>query len=170
MRLLKETDVYEDSIAEYNDQLRYFKQRAPKRNNLDKQKGRAGLPFLAYLQSYLKVRDFWFSWSLAGVREAAARLGVSLEEIARTNTHLESFNGRIKGKYFAHHMRGGRLPRLDYWVLIYITEVLPAFFAEWAGKRALSNYYSHMPLRPPQPLSPNSSHAAHPVPKLCPSP
>ncbi|KAJ7449970.1 hypothetical protein B0H11DRAFT_1743364, partial [Mycena galericulata] len=144
MRILKEIDVYEDAVAEYNTELRYFKKLAGKRNDLDKQKGKAALAFLAYLQSYLKVRDFWLSWSVAGAREAAARLGVPVSKIARTTNHLESFNGRIKGKYFAHHMRAGRLPRLDYWVLIYITEALPNFFAEWAEKRALASYYSHM--------------------------
>ncbi|KAF7332853.1 hypothetical protein MVEN_02390300 [Mycena venus] len=144
MRLLKEIDVYEDAIAEYNTELRYFKALAAKRTDIDKWKSKAGLAFLAYLQSYLKVREFWLSWSVAGVHEAASRLGVPISEIARTNNHLESFNGRIKGKFFAHHMRGGRLPRLDYWVLIYITEALPNFFAEWAEKRALATYYSRM--------------------------
>ncbi|KAJ7438106.1 hypothetical protein B0H11DRAFT_1612261, partial [Mycena galericulata] len=128
MRLLKEIDVYEDAVAEYNTELRYFKKLAAKRNNLDKQKGKAGLAFLAYLQSYLKMREFWMSWSVAGAQAAAARLGVPVSEIARTTNHLESFNGRIKNKFFAHHMCAGRLPRLDYWVLIFITEALPNFF------------------------------------------
>ncbi|KAJ6557769.1 hypothetical protein B0H19DRAFT_945764 [Mycena capillaripes] len=144
MHLLKEIGVYEDAIGAYNVELRYFKKLASSPDELNKQKGKAGLAFLAYLQSYLKVRDFWLSWLIAGVQEAAAHLGVPISEIARTNNHLKSFNGRIKGKFFAHHMRGSRLPHLDYWVLIFITEVLPVFFAEWAEKRALVAYYSNM--------------------------
>ncbi|KAJ7748874.1 hypothetical protein B0H16DRAFT_1319578, partial [Mycena metata] len=144
MRLLKEIDVYEDAVDTYNTEMRYFKQLATKREKIEKLKGKAGLSFLAYLQSYLKVRDFWLSWSLAGVKLAAVRLGVDVSKVARTTNHLESFNGRLKKKYFAHHMRGGRLPRLDYWVLIYITEALPNFFAEWTQRRALASYYVNM--------------------------
>ncbi|KAK6974774.1 hypothetical protein R3P38DRAFT_3239002 [Favolaschia claudopus] len=109
--------IYEDAVEQYNTEVRYFKSLKARRNALDSSKGAAGLSFLSYLHSYLKVRDFWLAWSVAGAKEAAARLGVPLSDIARTNNHLESFNGRIKGKFFAPHMRGGRLPRLDYWVL-----------------------------------------------------
>ncbi|KAK7022507.1 hypothetical protein R3P38DRAFT_3317690 [Favolaschia claudopus] len=140
MRLLKDIDIYEDAVAHYNAEIRYFKALAAKRTALQKQQGNAGISFLSYFQSYLKLRDFWLAWSVAGVQQAAARLGVPLTAIARTNNHLESFNGRIKGKFFAHHMRGGRLPRLDYWILVYITE--------WAERRALANYYTdlrHLP-------------------------
>jgi hypothetical protein len=144
MRLLKEIEVYEEAVEEYNAEIRYFKQLAAKRNDVDRKKGKAGLAFLAYLKSYLKLRDFWLSWSPAGAREAANRLGIPFEKIARTTNHLESFNGRLKSKFFAHHMRAGCLPRLDYWILIFITEALPTFFAEWAEKRALASYYSHM--------------------------
>ncbi|KAJ7750590.1 hypothetical protein B0H16DRAFT_1724520 [Mycena metata] len=140
---------------EYNAELRYFKRLAAKSNDIDKNKGKAGLAFLAYLQSYLKLRDFWLSWSPAGAREAANRLGIPVEKVARTTNALDSFNGHLKGKYLAHHMHGGRLPRLDYWVLIYITDVIPTFFAEWAAKRALASYYSHMRHAPPSTSSPS---------------
>ncbi|KAK7014180.1 hypothetical protein R3P38DRAFT_3322138 [Favolaschia claudopus] len=142
MRLLKDIDIYEDAVAHYNAEICYFKALTAKRTALQKQQGNAGLSFLSYFQSYLKLRDFWLAW------QPHASLGVPLTAIARTNNHLESFNGRIKGKFFAHHMCGGRLPRLDYWILVYITEVLPNFFAEWAERRALANYYTdlrHLP-------------------------
>ncbi|KAJ7463288.1 hypothetical protein FB451DRAFT_1043328, partial [Mycena latifolia] len=157
MRLLKEIEVFEDAVAAYNVEIRYFKNLLGRnRTDLEKQQGRAGLAFLGYLQSYLKLRDFWLSWSLAGARAAAVRMGVPITKVARTTNHLESFNGRLKGKYFAHHMRSGRLPRLDSWVLVLLTEALPDFFAEWAEKRALTSYYSQMRNAVPQSLPPHA--------------
>ncbi|KAJ7149105.1 hypothetical protein C8R46DRAFT_916478, partial [Mycena filopes] len=126
MRLLKEIKEYDEAIAEYNAQVLYFKTLGKARGGNDQSK--AGLAFLTYLQVYLKVRDFWKSWSLAGVEEAAAQMGVLISQISRTTNPLESFNGRLKGVYFAPYMHSGRLPRIDYWILMIVTKVLPEFF------------------------------------------
>ncbi|KAJ7780378.1 hypothetical protein B0H14DRAFT_3507608 [Mycena olivaceomarginata] len=114
------------------------------RDDLSKKQASSALAFLGYLQSYLKTRDFWRSWSLAGQEEAARLLGVPISRVPRTTNHLESFNGRIKDRYFSPYIHSGRLPRVDYWVLLLITEVLPKFFDEWAEKRDLKDYYSDM--------------------------
>ncbi|KAJ7153245.1 hypothetical protein C8R46DRAFT_830330, partial [Mycena filopes] len=126
MRLLKEITDYDVAVAEYNAQVLHFKTLAKARGGKEQSKG--GLAFLTYLQAYLKSREFWKSWSLAGVEEAAARMGVPVSEISRTTSPLESFNGRLKGAYFAPYMHSGRLPRIDYWILKMITTVLPEFF------------------------------------------
>ena len=45
-----------------------------------------------------------------GLIRAAELLGIDPE---LTNSFLESYNGRIKGKYFEPYQHGGRLPHLD---------------------------------------------------------
>ncbi|KAJ7763028.1 hypothetical protein B0H16DRAFT_1661803 [Mycena metata] len=80
MKLLKEINNYDDAITAYNAQVLHFKTLAKSRAGKDQSKG--ALAFLTYLQAYLKVRDFWKSWSLAGVDEAAARMGVPVSQIA----------------------------------------------------------------------------------------
>ncbi|KAJ6471152.1 hypothetical protein C8R47DRAFT_1297986, partial [Mycena vitilis] len=144
MRLLKEINVFEEAIAAYNEEVAHFTQLGRQRNPLAKSQSKSALAFLAYLQSYLKHRDFWRSWSLAGAEEAARRLGVPVSQIPRTTNHLESFNGRIKGTYFAPHIHSGKLPRIDLWILLLITAVLPTFFDDWAEKRETKVYFSQM--------------------------
>ncbi|KAJ7171536.1 hypothetical protein C8R46DRAFT_846840, partial [Mycena filopes] len=145
MRLLKEITIYEDAIAEYNAEIAHFEQLAKRRDAASKTQSKAALAFLGYLKTYLKTRAFWFSPQDHNSREEAARrLGVPVSEVPRTTNHLESFNGRIKSSYFSPFIHSGRLPRIDYWVLILITLVLPTFFDAWAEKRDLSDYYSHM--------------------------
>ncbi|KAJ6479681.1 hypothetical protein C8R45DRAFT_872726, partial [Mycena sanguinolenta] len=142
MRLLKEITDYNEAITEYNTQVSHFKMLAMARGGKEQSKG--ALAFLTYLQRYLKVRDFWKSWSLAGVEEAAARMSIPVSDIARTTNPLESFNGHLKGPYFAPYMHSGRLPRIDYWILMVITKVLPEFFEKWAEKREQKRYYNNM--------------------------
>ena len=50
-------------------------------------------------------------------------LGVSEQFLPRTTNHLESFNHRIKSRYFASYQHSGRLPCIDVWVLVLITKV-----------------------------------------------
>lgn len=144
MRLLKDVAVYEEAVALFNAELVYFKSLGQKRDQLSKDKSRGGLAFLAYFQSYLKVRDFWFSWSPAGAIEAAKRLNVPLEQVARTTNHLESLNGRIKNKYVSMHMHSGRLLRIDAWILLMITKILPSFFTEREDRMRNKNHYATM--------------------------
>ncbi|KAF4581688.1 hypothetical protein EYR40_002700 [Pleurotus pulmonarius] len=99
--------------------------------------------------SWLSLR---LSWSPAGVNKAAEILGINPQHVARTTNHLESFNGRIKGKYFEPYQRSGRLPRLDAWVLLYVTRVIPDFFTEYAERRNFAtyqDYVQHAPSSPP---------------------
>ncbi|KAF9457223.1 hypothetical protein BDZ94DRAFT_1342331 [Collybia nuda] len=144
MRLLKDISKYEDALAAHNTELTYFKGLSNSTDATQKKQGQGGLAFLTYLQSYLKVHDFWHSWSVAGAMEAAKRMNVPLSRIARTTNHLESFNGRLKGKYFAPYLHSGRLPRIDFWIHILVTEALPAFFLEWVEQRELKEYMGFM--------------------------
>ncbi|KAH6906213.1 hypothetical protein BKA70DRAFT_1430146 [Coprinopsis sp. MPI-PUGE-AT-0042] len=137
MRLLKEIDDHPAALAAYDETVSSLKQLGRRRRAGGnwKAQSKAGLAFMAYLESYIKHPDYWKSWSPAGAKEAAELLDIPLHLIARTTNHLESFNSRIKLKYFLPYMHNGRLPRIDYWILILITEVLPDFFDEWADNR-----------------------------------
>ncbi|KAJ7233622.1 hypothetical protein C8J57DRAFT_1532157 [Mycena rebaudengoi] len=166
--------VYEEAVAAYNEELEYFRSLTRRRDNLSKQQGKGGLAFPAYLASYLKLRSFWLSWSLAGAIEAARKMGVAVSEVARTTNALESWNGRLKGKYISHHMHSGRLPRVDHWIFLLITEILPTLFAEWAEKRQRAVYYTSM-RQAPTSISDQqfrsrttTSSADHPVPTPAP--
>ncbi|KAJ7763793.1 hypothetical protein B0H16DRAFT_1310984 [Mycena metata] len=149
MRLLKEINVYEDAITAYNAEIAHFKLLGRERSRLAKEQSKGALRFLTYLQTYLKSRDMWPSWSLSGAEEAAERMGIPISRVARTTNHLESFNGRLKGKYVAQHMHSGRLPRIDFWILTIVTKVLPEFFEAWAEKRECTEYYTSMRGAPP---------------------
>ncbi|KAJ7838337.1 hypothetical protein B0H13DRAFT_1650852, partial [Mycena leptocephala] len=155
MRLLKVITDYDEAISEYNAQVTHFKNIAKARNSgsLAKNQSKGALGFLAYLQGYLKARELWESWSLAGAEAAARRMNVPLSHVARTTNPLESFNGRIKGVYFAPYMHSGRLPRIDNWILIMITRVLPEFFERWAERREQKLYYTDMRTVAPKPDS-----------------
>ncbi|KAJ6557679.1 hypothetical protein B0H19DRAFT_946319, partial [Mycena capillaripes] len=144
MRLLKEITDYDEAIREYNEQVLYFKNLGKSRDSTAMAQSKGALAFLTYLQGYLKAREFWLSWSLAGVQEAAKKMAVPVSHIARRTNPLESFNGRLKGVYFAPYMHSGRLPRIDYWILTMITKVIPDFLERWAEKRERKDYYTNM--------------------------
>jgi hypothetical protein len=145
MRLLKDITDYEEAIKAYNIELQYFKALGTGRTDiLSKKASKGGLAFLAYLKTYLNIRGFWLPWSRAGTLEAARRLDIPFEKIARTTNHLESFNGRIKGKWFAPYIHSGRLPRIDHWILTMITKVMPSFFQEHTEHRQQHDYYLAM--------------------------
>lgn len=144
MRLLKEITQYPEAIAAYNAELEYFKALCGKSDPTSKAQGKGGLAFLNYLGSYLRVRSFWLAWSKAGVIEAATRLGVPIDRVPRTNNHLESFNGKIKNKYFEAYKHTGRLPRLDLWVLLIITKVMPDYFQQLKDRQSQRQYYAAM--------------------------
>jgi hypothetical protein len=148
MCLLKEISDYKLALEAYNEELVYFKALNFSKDPLKKKQGTGGLAFLTYLQSYLKVCDFWRSWSVAGAMEAAERLGVPLSAVPRTTNHLESFNSRLKGRYFAPYLHSGRLPQIDYWIHTLVTQV-PTFFDEWTTKREQEEYYLLMQHAPP---------------------
>ncbi|KAJ7165212.1 hypothetical protein C8R46DRAFT_901169 [Mycena filopes] len=133
MRQLKEICNYEEAIAAYTSELAYLKSLAKKGDNLSKLQAKGGMAFLAYFQSYLRVCVFWESWSLAGVMEAARRMGVPFSVIARTTNHLESFNGRLKGKFLTQHLKSGRLPCVDLWILHVATATMIVGCRQAAG-------------------------------------
>ena len=149
MKQLKEIDLYEDALTTFNEEVGYFKRLGRELKPLGKKASKGGLTFLAYFQDYLKIESFWRSWSHAGVVEASRILGIPETHIARTTNHVESFNCRIKGKYFSAYRRSGRLPRIDMWVLTMVTKVLPSFFQAQQDKITLDDYYERMRHRGP---------------------
>lgn len=162
MHLLKEICDYDKAIAAYNQELTIFKDLKTKSDELLRKQGKAGLMFLAYLQGHLKLRSMWLSWSPAGAIEAARRLDVPVSKIACTTNHLKSFNHHIKGKYLASYVRSRRLPRIDYWIQIIITEAIPHFFAEWHKKRNLADYQQFIRMEAPREQANTMTKPVHP--------
>lgn len=145
MRLLKEITDYPEALEAYNLELVFFRKLGVRSNSLlDQKRSKAGLAFLGYLQTYLKSWSFWLSWSKAGVLEAAHRMNVPVEKVAQTTNHLESFNGRLKGKHAEVYQHSGRLPCIDRWVLNLITKVMPDFFEEYDERLQSANYFHDM--------------------------
>ncbi|PBK85061.1 hypothetical protein ARMGADRAFT_1036582 [Armillaria gallica] len=105
--LLKEVDQYHEAKQLYEDQCQYFTQLSKNCNKVPKLQGIAAITFLDYFNSYISLESYWKSWSLAGAKQAAELLDVPLDQIAHTTNPLESFNGCIKGKYFAPYMHSG---------------------------------------------------------------
>ena len=161
MRQLKEITDYSEAIDAYNQELAYFRSLGTRGNNaIDMKKSQGGLAFLAYFKTYLNLRSFWMSWSKAGAVEAARILDIPVKDVPRTTNHLESFNGRIKQKYFTAYQRSGRLPRLDVWVMIMVTQVMVDFFNEYDERRRAADYYNLM--RYAAPTRPTISHSISP--------
>ena len=149
MQQLKDITEYSNVIATYNVELEYFWELSNSSSTmLDKAKSKGGLMFLAYFKSYLALHGFWKSWSRAGIIEAARILQKPIDSIPHTTNHLESFNGRVKIKYFVAYQHSGRLPRLDAWVLLLRTRVMPDFFAEYDERRKTEDYYEMMRFAP----------------------
>ncbi|KAF6749683.1 hypothetical protein DFP72DRAFT_1048718 [Ephemerocybe angulata] len=154
MKLIRDISDYATATSLFNSELAFFRTLAQRGTTpLQKKQSKAGIHFLNYLHSYLSVEDYWRSWSPAGAKLAADRLGVPFSAVARTTNHLESFNGRLKNKFFKGYEHSGRLPRIDLWVLILVTRVLPEFFAGWVERRHQLAYYGAMRFAP----SPSSS-------------
>ncbi|PBK84305.1 hypothetical protein ARMGADRAFT_1037233 [Armillaria gallica] len=151
MKLLKEVDEYDEAKKIYQDKRHYFAKLSKKHDRISKLQGKAGTAFLDYFDSYNSLQSYWKSWSPAGAKEAAILLDIPVNQVTRTTNLLESFNGRIKGKYFAPYMHGGRLPRVDMWILLIITQVMPDFFCELADKKANHDYITSLRTLAPKP-------------------
>lgn len=168
MRLLKEIIDYPEAITAYNLELEYFKALGRKDDLVSQKQSKGGLAFLAYLGSYLRLRSFWLAWSKAGAIEASTRLNIAVDKVPRTNNHLESFNCRIKNKYFEAYSHAGRLPRLDLWVLIITTKIMPGFFQELRDRKDRRAYYAEMRRAPacrpclPEPAAPTGPQLISP--------
>ncbi|TBU22414.1 hypothetical protein BD311DRAFT_743004 [Dichomitus squalens] len=128
MRLLREIIDYSNAQAAFKEEEAFFRALHSRRAGSEKKRGAAEIEFLKYLSSFLATEEYWKQWSRAGVLDAAATLGVTPEEVPRTTNHLESHNNHLKGDYFADHTHGGRLPRLDIWIIVLVTAVIPDFF------------------------------------------
>jgi len=81
------------------------------------------------------------SWLKAGAVKAAQILDIPVKDVPRTTNHLESFNGRIKQKYFTAYQCSGRLQQLDVWVMIMVTQVMVDFFNEYNQRQRAADYY-----------------------------
>ena len=60
------------------------------------------------------------------------------------SSHVESFNGCIKGKYLSAYRRSGRLPRIDMWILTVVMKVMLSFFQMQKDKKTLEDYYQNL--------------------------
>lgn len=158
IKIIREISVYSEAVQLYNEELTFWKALGRRRSAVDKKKAKSAIHFLNYLWSYISVEDLWHSWSPAGTITAANRMGTVPDTVARTTNHLESFNGRIKNKYFKNYEYNGRLPRLDHWIRTLVVCVLPDFFDSWLERRQQLAYYNIMHYA----LKPNES-AALPV-------
>ncbi|KAJ8508307.1 hypothetical protein ONZ45_g9395 [Pleurotus djamor] len=161
VHLLREVTEYSIAVSQFNEILAYFRSLAGG-TQMDQKKSKAGLVFLTYFKDYIDVEALWKSWSRAGALEAAKCLGVSVDSVPRSTNHLESFHSRVKNKYFDPYSHAGRLPRLDSWLLLLVTDILPHFFKDYDERRETANYYEN--LRHPTARLPHSP--SHPPPRL----
>ena len=153
--------LYDEAINAYNAEVAFFKDLRKEGSELDKKKAKGSLAFLTYLRDYLKLESYWCSWSKAGAIEAAKVLGVPVDKIPWTTNHIKSFNGRIKGKYFAAYRHSGRLPRIDMWILTVVTKVLPSFFEKCQDKTTLNDYFARLRHIGPLTTAETSDEDAH---------
>jgi hypothetical protein len=159
-KLIRDISDYSAATTLFNNERAYYKDLGKSGSTpMAKKQSKAALKFLNYLAGYLQSEVYWRSWSPAGPIEAARRLGNGITPafIARTTNHLESFNGRIKTRLLRDYEHCGRLPRIDVWVLVLVTRVMPEFFEAWLEKRRNLAYYSYMRQAPDLSVSSNSS-------------
>jgi hypothetical protein len=127
-RLLYDIKDYNEALGLYTSERTFWEGKLRGRIASDQKEAKGALAFLKYFFTYIKTKEFWFAWSPAGASEAAERLGMLMESFARTNNPLESFNGHFKNEYIEPYERSGRLVRIDLWVQLVITDVMPEFF------------------------------------------
>lgn len=147
----------------------HFQEASRATTGIRRKQGIAGLKFLEYLSSYLSSRAFWMQWSRAGIIAVAELLGIPVEKVPRTTNHLESHNNHLKGDYFADHCHGGRLPRIDEWIIILVTQVIPDFFFRRENTRALEEHRAYLRTVPQHANSRSSVLGSPPPPHLRPA-
>lgn len=89
-----------------------------------------GLEHIRYLDSYWTTDALWHSWSDYGRQVAAGLLKCPFEGVLPTTNHLESFNGVLKRKHLAQWKHGGHRVRLDMFIMLLITQILPSIFEQ----------------------------------------
>ena len=104
----------------------------------------SGLEYLNYLSKTWLVKSLWQSWSQYGRLEAAKILNKSVNHIAPTTNHLESFNGVLKRKYLRQFQKGGRRIRIDLLVYLLATRILPGIFQQ---RKVEEEFYLWLSLR-----------------------
>ncbi|KAJ7060170.1 hypothetical protein C8F01DRAFT_1254295 [Mycena amicta] len=162
IRLLKETSSYTEAVSSYNTEISHFTTVGRQRITSAKKVMKAVLSFLGYFHSYLKDKNLWTLWSPAGALLASQKLGIPVSQVARTTNALESWNGRAKGQYMAHHQHSGRLLWPDHWIHTMILVAVPAMLADWLQKRQREAFYASMHTMAPIPAVP-SLHSRHPT-------
>ncbi len=138
--LMRDIVNYNEACQLYNNKISFFTVLSRNHNITSRKQGIGALSFLAYFKRYVKTYNDWLPWSPAGPIKAGEILGKDPTTIPCTNNMLEGFNGRIKGKHFAAYLHSGRLPRIDVWVLILITDVMPGLFKELSRSVAQQDY------------------------------
>ena len=122
---LNDTLEYSDAIDDFNQQISHFKPLARSRFSTSRNVSAASLDFLRDHGVYLRTREVWSTWSAAGVLVAADLLSVPRGKIARTVDCLESRDNPPNGVLAARNGRLTRLPRIDYWIVWLITDLVP---------------------------------------------
>ncbi|TRM61181.1 hypothetical protein BD626DRAFT_406215 [Schizophyllum amplum] len=149
VELIRTDMTYTDVVEQFNEEWYDFHALAVSDIAADQIKGEAGIKFLLYLKrGYMNTEADWKPWSLAGAAEVARRLSLPITDVPRTNNHLESFNGRIKGVYFAPYARHGRGARPDAWVTLLVTKIIPATFERLWRKDASTAHKNQMMYAP----------------------
>lgn len=157
-QLLREITNYGQAIRTYNGEVLFYQhlRRTSPTIELSQKQAQGALSFLTYLRDYLKEESFWRSWSAASGIEAATRLNIPISSVIRTTNHLESFNGRLKHKYFAAYQKSGRLPRIDVYVLTLVKNVIPYLFEEHEEKDSQAVYRASL----------NTAHGPRPAKRI----
>jgi hypothetical protein len=126
-----------------------------KRTTTEKRQAQGGLSFLSYLRVYIQTQEYWLSWSPGGALEASKMLNIPVEDIMRTTNTLESFNGRVKNEYLEPYMHGGKLPRIDIWMLLVVTKIIPNYYSKLSAVSEQEDYRTSMRRLPNAPVPTN---------------
>lgn len=127
--------------------------------------------FLLYMRGQWMPIEMWQSWSKRGRVDAAARLGVSIDDVLTTSNHLENFNGRLKNSYIPQWQHSGRRLRFDSLIYHLVTDILPRIFARhrlaiqystWKTERfRVAAGGRDLRTRPPNPSTHSHSKSSH---------
>ena len=103
---------------------------------------KAGLAFLAYMQSTWMPEALWQGWSLKGRTVAALCLNIPVEGVLPMTNHLESFNCLLKRKYIPCWQRSGARLRFDFLIHILVSKILPEVFSLRRSQQLYSTWLS----------------------------
>ena len=124
------TEVFETARHIVQEEQEYLTRLTTDPDNAVATSASNGLIYLDYLSKNWLSQSLWKSWSHSGRLEAARILGKSVDHIAPTTNHLESFNGVLKRKYIRQFQKGGRRLRFDLLIFLLATHILPGIFQQ----------------------------------------